>query len=205
MAQASGCLMLFSLPFAVIGIFLAFSAARSGGADQIILRATMSLLFGGVGFGLFISSFTSKKAAAKMRALMDQNPAKPWIRMRSSTRATTTDVTDVRRIGIPKGRFCGRANIYRRIVLIGVPSLTSEECRRFFLRVVSSGRQARHAARIRFDHTTWPRTSRRSRNLSVPRRLFETWGTLAGRVSTHSAWCPAWDYMVRSLRVRERQ
>jgi len=71
--------MLFSLPFAVIGIFLAFSAARSGGADQIILRATMSLLFGGVGFGLFISSFTSKKAAAKTRALMDQNPGKPWM------------------------------------------------------------------------------------------------------------------------------
>jgi len=76
---SSGCLTLFGIPFAIVGIVLAFSAFHSPDTQQLVLHVTMSLLFCSGGFGLMIFGVVSKRSAAKAKALVDRNPDKPWL------------------------------------------------------------------------------------------------------------------------------
>jgi hypothetical protein len=81
----AGCLALFGLPFALVGVGMAISvlarltAPGTADSQQIIMRVTMALVFGGSGIGLIYYDFASRGAGRRTEALMAKNPDKPWL------------------------------------------------------------------------------------------------------------------------------
>lgn len=79
---ASGCGILFLLPFAAVGTFTALRAIRLtqlGNWHEALLYAVFALTFGGVGYGGLVgmrAGYTKSKEEAALRA---RHPAEPWL------------------------------------------------------------------------------------------------------------------------------
>ena len=74
---------LFSLPFALVGLFTGFLFLRlvlvgSSDVKQYILFGIFSLVFGGVGLGLMFACFFGFKILKEEKKLQDQFPLEPW-------------------------------------------------------------------------------------------------------------------------------
>lgn len=76
-----GCLILFALPFAGVGVFTAVLAARKAAAGQwreAGMLGLFALTFGGVGFGLIIGSFIGVRKLKEHQAREQRSPHEPW-------------------------------------------------------------------------------------------------------------------------------
>ncbi|HTO73296.1 MAG TPA: hypothetical protein VMJ30_05725 [Gemmatimonadales bacterium] len=81
-AVAQGCITLFALPFAGVGVFTAFQAiklATEGKLAQAAPLGAFGAIFGTVGFGLIIGGFKARKTLAAKQARQDAAPDKPWL------------------------------------------------------------------------------------------------------------------------------
>lgn len=77
-----GCLVLFLLPFCVIGIgalVVAIAALISGKWSEAGFAAIFAVSFGGAGFGILAAALVGRKAAARAALLTEQNPERPWL------------------------------------------------------------------------------------------------------------------------------
>src|SRR5437868_6654694 len=77
-----GCLALFALPFAGVGIFTAYKAIESllqGKIKEGFFLIVFALVFGGVGFGLLIGVFFGSKFKKRRTALQIAHPEEPWL------------------------------------------------------------------------------------------------------------------------------
>jgi hypothetical protein len=76
-----GCLVLFGLPFAGVGVFAAIMAMRKAAAGQgreAAMLGLFALVFCGVGFGLMIGSIFGARKLKQAHALEQQFPDEPW-------------------------------------------------------------------------------------------------------------------------------
>lgn len=76
-----GCMILFALPFAGVGVFTFATAVKkllAGEKDGWPLLL-FSLIFGGVGFGLMIGALLGGRTVMKRARLREQNPGAPWL------------------------------------------------------------------------------------------------------------------------------
>jgi hypothetical protein len=76
-----GCLGLFALPFAGVGVFAAVMAVRKATAAQwreAGMLCLFALVFGGVGFGLLIAGFFGTRKLKQDQAREQQFPDEPW-------------------------------------------------------------------------------------------------------------------------------
>jgi hypothetical protein len=76
-----GCLVLFGLPFAGVGVFVAVMATRKAVAGQgweAAMLGLFALVFCGVGFGLMIGSIFGARKLKQAHALEQQSPDEPW-------------------------------------------------------------------------------------------------------------------------------
>ena len=81
-AAAIGCLVLFLLPFAGIGLYAATQVARFGAAgdwSQAGFFALFALVFGGVGIGGIVGALAGRRALAERTALEARHPEAPWL------------------------------------------------------------------------------------------------------------------------------
>ena len=81
-AAAIGCLVLFLLPFAGIGMFAAVQVVRFGAAgdwSQAGFFALFALVFGGVGVGGIVGALAGRRALAERAALEARHPGSPWL------------------------------------------------------------------------------------------------------------------------------
>ncbi|MDB6124385.1 MAG: hypothetical protein JWQ71_3378 [Pedosphaera sp.] len=77
-----GCLALFALPFAGIGIFTAYKAIESflqGKIKDGLFFVLFAVMFGGVGFALLIGIFRGSKSQKRTNALQLAHPDEPWL------------------------------------------------------------------------------------------------------------------------------
>lgn len=77
-----GCLVLFLLPFCVIGLgalVVTLGALARGAWAEAGLAAIFALAFGGAGFGMLIAAWYGRKATARSTALKEANPERPWL------------------------------------------------------------------------------------------------------------------------------
>lgn len=77
-----GCLVLFALPFASIGVFMAFKAVDTfakGNAREAVFALVFAIMFGGAGFGLMVAGWIGFKLQKKNDALKVLHPDKPWL------------------------------------------------------------------------------------------------------------------------------
>jgi hypothetical protein len=82
MNREVGCLVLFLLPFASVGIFTAIQALRSALAHdwgQAGFFSIFALTFGGVGIGGIIGALKGKKRLEEQEALRAANADTPWL------------------------------------------------------------------------------------------------------------------------------
>lgn len=82
MTREVGCLVLFLLPFASVGIFTAIQAVRSAVAHdwgQAGFFSIFALTFGGVGIGGIIAAFKGKKRLDAQEALRAAHADTPWL------------------------------------------------------------------------------------------------------------------------------
>lgn len=76
-----GCLVLFALPFAGVGVFAAILAARKAAEGQwreAGILALFALTFGGVGFGLIVGSFMGARKLTQHQKREAEFPNEPW-------------------------------------------------------------------------------------------------------------------------------
>jgi hypothetical protein len=77
-----GCLVLFLLPFAGTGLFiagLAVRAALAGEPGQAAFLAMFALVFGGAGIGGILGAFAMRRKLAEVDLLKERHPAAPWL------------------------------------------------------------------------------------------------------------------------------
>lgn len=82
MTRAVGCLFLFLLPFAGVGVFTGVQAIRSAAAHDwghAGFYAIFALTFGGVGFGGMVAAVIGKKRLAAREALEAKHADAPWL------------------------------------------------------------------------------------------------------------------------------
>lgn len=82
--MGAGCLTLFALPFAGVGVvtgYLAISMLIEGSSDweQVIFLSIFGLTFGGVGFGLMFAAQWGKRKIAEDERLRGLHPDEPWL------------------------------------------------------------------------------------------------------------------------------
>jgi hypothetical protein len=83
---ATGCAVLFLLPFAAAGAFTAVRAVRLMAArnwQEAVLYALFALVFGGVGFGGLVGMRFAYRTMKDEAALKASHPAEPWLWRRS--------------------------------------------------------------------------------------------------------------------------
>ena len=81
-AAGTGCLLLFLLPFAGIGVFAAGQVLRFaavGDWRQAGFFALFALVFGGVGIGGILGALAGRRALAEREALQQRHPEAPWL------------------------------------------------------------------------------------------------------------------------------
>lgn len=81
-AAGIGCLVLFLLPFAGIGMFAAVQVVRfaaAGDWPQAGFFALFALVFGGVGLGGIIGALAARRTLAERAALEARHPEAPWL------------------------------------------------------------------------------------------------------------------------------
>lgn len=81
-AMAQGCITLFALPFAGVGVFTAFQAIRlvtAGNLPQAGALGAFGAIFGSVGFGLIIAGFKARRELAAREARQAAAPGQPWL------------------------------------------------------------------------------------------------------------------------------
>lgn len=99
---STGCLVLFALPFLLVGLFAGglFVAAMlgfteiEGDREAIFVLPIFALVFGGVGAGLIVGGIVAGRKEKEQNRLRDQHPEEPWLwnaewasgRIRSSSR-----------------------------------------------------------------------------------------------------------------------
>lgn len=86
-----GCLMLFGLPFFLVGLFILstpfwghMTMEGSNEPAPLVMVVMMGLLFGGVGaavmvFGAFGAGWISTARQRELAKLKEENPGKPWV------------------------------------------------------------------------------------------------------------------------------
>ena len=77
-----GCLMLFLLPFAAVGVFAGVQVVRAALMHDWAhagFYAIFALTFGGVGFGGIAAALAGKKKLAAQEALKAGHPDAPWL------------------------------------------------------------------------------------------------------------------------------
>ena len=80
----AGCLTLFALPFAVVGVVTGYFAIKMliAGPDdwqQVFLLSIFTVTFGGVGFGLMFAAQWGKRKIAEDERLRGLHPDEPWM------------------------------------------------------------------------------------------------------------------------------
>jgi hypothetical protein len=96
---ASGCVVLFLVPFAAAGTFCAVQAVRlayAGVWRDAVFLGIGALTFGGVGFGGFVGARVGYRRMKEAEALQASHPEQPWLwrgdwasgRIEDSTRET---------------------------------------------------------------------------------------------------------------------
>jgi uncharacterized membrane protein HdeD (DUF308 family) len=81
-AAAFGCLVLFMLPFAAVGVFSLVQAVRQAAAGDwggAAFMGLFGLVFGLVGFGGLIAAAKSRRTIAATEALRSRHPEAPWM------------------------------------------------------------------------------------------------------------------------------
>lgn len=81
MIGSVGCIALFLLPFAAVGVFTGVGAVRAAAAHdwaQAGFFAIFALTFGGVGFGGIIAALTGRRKLLAVQALQAANADTPW-------------------------------------------------------------------------------------------------------------------------------
>jgi hypothetical protein len=79
---AVGCIALFLLPFAGVGVFSAVQAARMAGHGdwgQAAFFGLFALTFGGVGIGGLVALARGRRRVAEAEALRARHPDAPWL------------------------------------------------------------------------------------------------------------------------------
>jgi hypothetical protein len=80
--QATGCVVLFLVPFAAAGTFCAVQAVRlahAGVWPDAIFLAVGALTFGGVGFGGLAGMRVAYRRMKEGEALQASHPKEPWL------------------------------------------------------------------------------------------------------------------------------
>lgn len=81
-AAAAGCLMIFSVPFMVAGVFLLYQAIRSatlGAGADAIPTAAGGVVFAVVGLTLLIGSRATRRKGEELEARRAAAPGQPWL------------------------------------------------------------------------------------------------------------------------------
>jgi hypothetical protein len=78
-ANNSGCLIPFGGLFALAGLVLLVAVGRQTDPAQIPSQLYLALTFTATGAGLLIYGVSAGQVASKSKALMSQNPDKPWL------------------------------------------------------------------------------------------------------------------------------
>src|SRR5262249_34034729 len=81
-AMASGCLILFGLPFAAGGLFALEEGIRraiAGQWMQALIPGGMGLLFPAIGVGVMVGGRKAGAAAKARQARVDSAPDSPWL------------------------------------------------------------------------------------------------------------------------------
>jgi len=81
-SASTGCLILFLLPFAGVGIVtavLAVRAALAGDWGQAGFLSIFAVVFGGVGIGGIVGAFVSRRKLAEGELLRSSHPDSPWL------------------------------------------------------------------------------------------------------------------------------
>src|SRR4051812_32067402 len=76
-----GCLALFALPFAGVGLFTAYKSVESflqGKIKDGLFFLLFAVVFGGVGFGLLAGVSFGSKFQKRANALKAAHPDEPW-------------------------------------------------------------------------------------------------------------------------------
>ena len=82
MSGAVGCIALFLLPFAAVGLFAGAQAVRMAGAGdwgRAGFFALFALTFGGVGVGGLVALARGRRNLAEIEALKARHPDAPWL------------------------------------------------------------------------------------------------------------------------------
>ena len=82
--SGAGCLTLFALPFAAVGVVTGYIAIKQlieGPQDweKTFMLGIFSLVFGGVGFGLIIAAQWGKGKVREEGELQQRHPGEPWM------------------------------------------------------------------------------------------------------------------------------
>lgn len=82
--SGAGCLILFALPFAAVGVvtgYLALKQFSEGPQDwqQTLMLGIFGLVFGGVGFGLIAAALWGKGKVREEGELEQRHPEEPWM------------------------------------------------------------------------------------------------------------------------------
>ena len=82
--SGAGCLTLFALPFAAVGVVTGYSAIKmlvEGVEDwqQVLFLSIFAVTFGGVGFGLMFAAQWGKRKLAEDERLRGLHPDQPWM------------------------------------------------------------------------------------------------------------------------------
>lgn len=94
--QATGCVVLFLLPFAAAGTFCAVQAVRlaqAGVWPDTIFLAVAALTFGGVGFGGLAGMRVAYRRMKEAEALQASHPKEPWLWRRDWASGRIEDTT----------------------------------------------------------------------------------------------------------------
>ncbi len=81
-AVASGCLVLFLLPFASVGLFTGVQAvlrAAAGDWGQAGFFSIFALVFGGVGIAGMVAALAGRRKLAEVAELEARHPGSPWL------------------------------------------------------------------------------------------------------------------------------
>lgn len=81
-AAGLGCLVLFLLPFAAVGLITGFQAVRAALAEdwgRAGFFSIFALAFGGVGLGGLIAVAVGRRKLAEASALEARHPSEPWL------------------------------------------------------------------------------------------------------------------------------
>lgn len=77
-----GCVVLFLLPFAAVGVFTAVMAVQRAAAKnwtEALFFGLFGLTFGGVGFGGIAAALVGRRKLKEQAALEAAHPASPWL------------------------------------------------------------------------------------------------------------------------------